>query len=133
MLRRPPRSTLFPYTTLFRSGDGGQRVDGRLGAVELAAAVIGDPDDLHAHVDGALGVARGHDPLEADREPRRLLEKFDVAPREPRRIVGVGPTRVRRLLHRLARTPAREDVTLAPAVHLHVDGQADGEVAGRLP
>src|SRR5438477_3655580 len=26
MLRRPPRSTLFPYTTLFRSG-GGQRRD----------------------------------------------------------------------------------------------------------
>src|SRR2546430_5430609 len=24
MIRRPPRSTLFPYTTLFRSGDGGQ-------------------------------------------------------------------------------------------------------------
>src|SRR5437899_3659779 len=23
MLRRPPRSTLFPYTTLFRSGPGG--------------------------------------------------------------------------------------------------------------
>src|SRR5256885_3697406 len=30
MIRRPPRSTLFPYTTLFRSGDdpfGGQRHD----------------------------------------------------------------------------------------------------------
>src|SRR5256885_8545662 len=25
MIRRPPRSTLFPYTTLFRSGDGGER------------------------------------------------------------------------------------------------------------
>src|SRR2546425_9143848 len=24
MIRRPPRSTLFPYTTLFRSRDGGQ-------------------------------------------------------------------------------------------------------------
>src|SRR5258708_29005585 len=24
MIRRPPRSTLFPYTTLFRSDDGGQ-------------------------------------------------------------------------------------------------------------
>src|SRR3712207_7988228 len=24
MIRRPPRSTLFPYTTLFRSEDGGQ-------------------------------------------------------------------------------------------------------------
>src|SRR5690348_17630117 len=26
MIRRPPRSTLFPYTTLFRSGQAGQRV-----------------------------------------------------------------------------------------------------------
>src|SRR5256886_6527651 len=25
MIRRPPRSTLFPYTTLFRSADGGAR------------------------------------------------------------------------------------------------------------
>src|ERR1039458_6580274 len=25
MIRRPPRSTLFPYTTLFRSGPGGQQ------------------------------------------------------------------------------------------------------------
>src|SRR3989442_8661426 len=31
MIRRPPRSTLFPYTTLFRSGAGkaGQRWHGR--------------------------------------------------------------------------------------------------------
>src|SRR5256885_5391940 len=31
MIRRPPRSTLFPYTTLFRSGHGGvrQRPDAR--------------------------------------------------------------------------------------------------------
>src|SRR3712207_8787840 len=28
MIRRPPRSTLFPYTTLFRSG-GGARAQGR--------------------------------------------------------------------------------------------------------
>src|SRR2546422_8216721 len=26
MIRRPPRSTLFPYTTLFRSGDRGPRL-----------------------------------------------------------------------------------------------------------
>src|SRR2546430_11343629 len=25
MIRRPPRSTLFPYTTLFRSGNSGQQ------------------------------------------------------------------------------------------------------------
>src|SRR5256885_16172903 len=28
MIRRPPRSTLFPYTTLFRSGSGGVCVGG---------------------------------------------------------------------------------------------------------
>src|SRR3712207_8334935 len=33
MLRRPPRSTLFPYTTLFRSADRG----------ELRAPVVGRP------------------------------------------------------------------------------------------
>src|SRR5438034_6556904 len=33
MLRRPPRSTLFPYTTLFRSAQDVQQPDGRrLGA-----------------------------------------------------------------------------------------------------
>src|SRR4051812_49961679 len=29
MIRRPPRSTLFPYTTLFRSGVAGGGPDGR--------------------------------------------------------------------------------------------------------
>src|SRR3989441_9603835 len=29
MIRRPPRSTLFPYTTLFRSRDVGERQRGR--------------------------------------------------------------------------------------------------------
>src|SRR2546422_6675033 len=28
MIRRPPRSTLFPYTTLFRSGSGRDEVSG---------------------------------------------------------------------------------------------------------
>src|SRR5256885_5221462 len=28
MIRRPPRSTLFPYTTLFRSGDDAQDMKG---------------------------------------------------------------------------------------------------------
>src|SRR3712207_6891885 len=28
MIRRPPRSTLFPYTTLFRSGAGARRLAG---------------------------------------------------------------------------------------------------------
>src|SRR2546427_6684679 len=31
MIRRPPRSTLFPYTTLFRSNSGGQETEERKG------------------------------------------------------------------------------------------------------
>src|SRR3712207_8184472 len=34
MIRRPPRSTLFPYTTLFRSRDGARHVAHRLLPVE---------------------------------------------------------------------------------------------------
>src|SRR3712207_8264077 len=37
MIRRPPRSTLFPYTTLFRSRSQGQ---GRLGAHQQDRAVL---------------------------------------------------------------------------------------------
>src|SRR5437899_7024340 len=38
MIRRPPRSTLFPYTTLFRSLDAtGHRHRGLLSAADLAA------------------------------------------------------------------------------------------------
>src|SRR2546430_12276467 len=44
MIRRPPRSTLFPYTTLFRSGcaDRARRVD--LSALVRAAARPADAD-----------------------------------------------------------------------------------------
>src|SRR5437868_12776773 len=31
LIRRPPRSTLFPYTTLFRSGEGAARWQARAG------------------------------------------------------------------------------------------------------
>src|SRR3712207_8697831 len=43
MIRRPPRSTLFPYTTLFRSGLHPRR----------------DPQDLAEEVAGVLGVPLG--------------------------------------------------------------------------
>src|SRR5258708_31746552 len=42
MIRRPPRSTLFPYTTLFRSRDprGGGRSSARLTAPTVAAGAV---------------------------------------------------------------------------------------------
>src|SRR3712207_7754543 len=52
MIRRPPRSTLFPYTTLFRSGGSGRGVRQRVGhqvADDLAET------GLVAEHDGDLG------------------------------------------------------------------------------
>src|SRR2546430_10002054 len=44
MIRRPPRSTLFPYTTLFRSvsfgGDGGSSGNGGLFAYDLVSDTV---------------------------------------------------------------------------------------------
>src|SRR2546422_7268387 len=60
MIRRPPRSTLFPYTTLFRSPHRRKRV-----RFQLEGALGGEPDraeDPHrvlAHAD--VGVADGAD------------------------------------------------------------------------
>src|SRR2546422_2164987 len=54
MIRRPPRSTLFPYTTLFRSGRRnsgvGQRVLGRLGE-ELGRRAVVQPELRHSDSD----------------------------------------------------------------------------------
>src|SRR3984885_15699327 len=46
MIRRPPRSTLFPYTTLFRSRE---RIYGTLGAVLCGYAVWGTKDRSEEH------------------------------------------------------------------------------------
>src|SRR4051812_49889481 len=61
MIRRPPRSTLFPYTTLFRSeldrsfpGDGERDLDGAVGHEESVVAGVGRSEEhtseLQSHV-----------------------------------------------------------------------------------
>src|SRR2546426_11159681 len=65
MIRRPPRSTLFPYTTLFRSlevellGDLAERGEQRL------AEAVGESHDPDAHA-----VVRAEDPGVARRRQR---------------------------------------------------------------
>src|SRR2546430_12711560 len=67
MIRRPPRSTLFPYTTLFRSGGElpAARADDALARYEQAVSQWGDlpnradqgEPDLAAHAAFADGIA----------------------------------------------------------------------------
>src|SRR5258708_8153460 len=61
MIRRPPRSTLFPYTTLFRSLGG------------RAARVGGREHDLHALAFGQ-GMDLAHDAQLADRSEEHTSE-----------------------------------------------------------
>src|SRR3712207_7423717 len=77
MIRRPPRSTLFPYTTLFRSlgsvgGPGGVVVAEARPRRELPLrASVGVPDaDLGAHA--ARLAERAHVGDGADRKSTRL-------------------------------------------------------------
>src|SRR5256885_13803022 len=60
MIRRPPRSTLFPYTTLFRS----ERDDVIVVASVSAIYGLGDPELYRRRlVTAAVGEERGRDEL----------------------------------------------------------------------
>src|SRR2546422_7232996 len=67
MIRRPPRSTLFPYTTLFRSGSGEPPLGCRAhpGRAAEAGAAHQQADHPEVHATGAPAPAR-------DRKSTRL-------------------------------------------------------------
>src|SRR2546426_11597434 len=71
MIRRPPRSTLFPYTTLFRSGQGDDDVPG-------------PPDGPHRL--GTRGARPGRQRAEGHRQDRAGPEA-----RGSQHVDGLGP------------------------------------------
>src|SRR3989441_12150680 len=79
MIRRPPRSTLFPYTTLFRSDPGVEGGEGEEGLVPEAGE---DPPlrDLHGDFDLRLVPGLRWPRREDDRAV--VLREFVVGPRE---------------------------------------------------
>src|SRR2546430_3546093 len=68
MIRRPPRSTLFPYTTLFRSEELAQAGDAPRELAGLHATTVqhGDPGGVVA------SVFQSGQPLNQDRKSTRL-------------------------------------------------------------
>src|SRR3712207_8548108 len=74
MIRRPPRSTLFPYTTLFRSGEGGICFYGQLGRCAPCIG-MGAEDYRRLVVDEVVALLRGEggeEHLVVDRKSTRL-------------------------------------------------------------
>src|SRR3989449_8628450 len=69
MIRRPPRSTLFPYTTLFRSRTTGGSGRGHHG---VALSAREDGAAHHRHEGGHRRNRRGRVPRNEDRKSTRL-------------------------------------------------------------
>src|SRR3712207_8680770 len=85
MIRRPPRSTLFPYTTLFRSRD-------RLGSTLYVPAREGQAEHVRANQAGSgPGRGDGRDPVlylraEGAGAPLRLGSAACLARKRPSRV-----------------------------------------------
>src|SRR3989454_5253347 len=72
MIRRPPRSTLFPYTTLFRSGEA---------VLSFEEGTVAFFAPLDGQITGAVFSGRGH-VLAAPRDPveKQQMGRFLGAP-----------------------------------------------------
>src|SRR2546425_12117255 len=108
MIRRPPRSTLFPYTTLFRS--------------PLGARVEHPPEHggLHPIVERRRGAVRAHEVYVGGAD-LRLGERRADRPLEPAP-VGVG----RRDMGAVARARVTEQPPEAPLARVAVARQEIG-------
>src|SRR5205809_6352017 len=101
MLRRPPRSTLFPYTTLFRSHPDvtGESLQALVGALDeiLFVSLLGHRHERQEReigrascrergwvMVGALEVARDEEQMQVDAELRRIFSHLTG---------GAGPDR----------------------------------------
>src|SRR3712207_9589891 len=114
MIRRPPRSTLFPYTTLFRSPvgvrGGGRRMITQYpskGTVLVCVAFVLASIGLTMFVWRSVG---GSTPLGAKQyEVKALFENASqLAPNADVRVAGVNIGSVERLRHRGLRTEDRK-------------------------
>src|SRR2546425_13065404 len=90
MIRRPPRSTLFPYTTLFRSRRSVARdirVDERRSIGEGRLDRGDGGQGLPRHVDGGYGVL-GDIAVAGHHEDDRLADEAHLVARSEERRVG---------------------------------------------
>src|SRR2546425_8436097 len=83
MIRRPPRSTLFPYTTLFRSPAGGPERLAEVGGLYIDDAVPEAVRRARASVVGLVWIE--HDDLPTGADPRRapVVEDLNAAVGDP--------------------------------------------------
>src|ERR1035438_3646584 len=102
MIRRPPRSTLFPYTTLFRSQEGLVGTQDESRRWPMPRDVVGDLEVIDEHVergnrsdDEGEGAEKSPRDVAIDEEKAR--KRTPPAPKAPPLLGDEGFTSVRRL------------------------------------
>src|SRR5688572_32246286 len=98
MIRRPPRSTLFPYTTLFRSNRRGQQF--RLGEIARQVRILG----------AALGRELSDDPRRQTHRSRSEEHTSELQSQSNlvcRLLLEKKKTKITNYIHRTGHTPHR--------------------------
>src|SRR2546425_9608483 len=140
MIRRPPRSTLFPYTTLFRSLEASREMEQRIpGGRDVERVEPGLPSDgreLRACVSAIRPSQAGAVQLRAEGAPTRRDERQRLpgSPDGPPDRVGPGVQRERRAELHFERGLAagEQGVGLLVAVHAQrVGGRGRNERVAR--
>src|SRR2546427_580775 len=109
MIRRPPRSTLFPYTTLFRSDGEVQFLDPR--------RVIGRDDERHVGQCGELAAALADQGDDGDAAGARRLRGADRSEEHTSELQSQSNLVCRLLLEKKKK---KVDRLAAPLVVLHI-------------
>src|SRR5438034_4651732 len=94
MIRRPPRSTLFPYTTLFRSGLGAEAAEGaELG--DAHAHGLDDPPAPGHRAEAERRVRREHDPERHIKLGAEVARREEEHRDDAHRLLEIGRAHVR--------------------------------------
>src|SRR5256885_1282194 len=122
MIRRPPRSTLFPYTTLFRSLNEGLPVaifSMEMGAAQLAVRIVGSIGRVNQ---GNLRTGKLND----DEWPRltEAIERLRTVSLHIDETPGLSPTELRANARRLARTCGKLGLIVVDYLQLMKIGRA---------
>jgi len=116
MIRRPPRSTLFPYTTLFRSHLGGAEVESALVAHPKVseAAVVGYPHNIKGQgIYAYVTLMAGEHPTEELRHELVNWVRKEISPIASPDLIQFAPnlpkTRSGKIMRRILRKIAEDE------------------------